>query len=315
MSEIVHVAVAVIRNAAGQVFITLRPDHAHQGGLWEFPGGKVEPGESVYDALVREIHEENGIHVQHARPLIKFPFQYPDKRVLLDVWQVVDYHGIPHGREGQVFRWVSQDDLGNYQFPAANLPILHAVSLPSLYLITPEPGDDDQQFLLDLEARLLSGLSLVQLRSRRLDDQSYCELAVQVMMLCRRYQALLMLNTSEALFKHVSADGLHLTSQRLMQLSARPIPRNKWLAASCHSLEEIAKARTVGVDFIVLGPVQVTASHPDANPLGWEAFSRLAASAAMPVYALGGMSVADVKQSRECGGQGIAAISGLWSRD
>ena len=117
MTDQIHVAAAVIRNEANQVFISLRPDHVHQGGLWEFPGGKVETGESVYDALVREIHEENGIDIKSAQPLIKIPFRYPDKHVLLDVWEVLEFSGTAHGKEGQECRWTDIDELNQFTFP------------------------------------------------------------------------------------------------------------------------------------------------------------------------------------------------------
>ena len=87
-ASVVHVAVGVVRNPQGNILIAKRPAHAHQGDLWEFPGGKVERGESLQQALQRELHEELGIDVTHARPLIRIPHSYPDKQVLLDVWLI-----------------------------------------------------------------------------------------------------------------------------------------------------------------------------------------------------------------------------------
>jgi 8-oxo-dGTP diphosphatase len=312
MTDLIHVAVAVIRNPAGQVFITLRPDHVHQGGLWEFPGGKVEPGESVSDALRREIHEENGIDIMRALPLIRIPFRYPDKHVLLEVWEVLEFRGTAHGREGQAFRWVSADELGQFAFPAANKAIIAAVQLPAVYLITPEPGDNWQVFLDQLESRLASGITLLQLRAKHLDNDCYTHFANEVAGLCHHYHATVLLNHAPETLAKVPADGIHLTARRLMQLQQRPIAETFWLAASCHSVGEIEQANRIGVDFIVLSPVKSTHSHPHLTALGWSTFGHWTEHAAMPVYALGGMSTPDITTSREHGGQGIAGISNLW---
>ncbi|MGD8567752.1 MAG: Nudix family hydrolase [Gammaproteobacteria bacterium] len=314
MSKAIHVAAAVIRNAAGDIFITLRPNHVHQGGLWEFPGGKVESGESVYDALVREIHEENGIIVQQARPLITIDHDYPDKRVTLDVWEVSDFTGTAHGREGQVCRWVRPQQLNDYTFPAANRPIVTAAQLPSTYLITPEPGDDTGVFVRQLESCLQRNIALVQLRGKQLTHERYLTLADDVIALCHRYQAKVLLNGPVELLSELpAADGIHLTSQRLHMLCGRPADSRYLVAASCHHGDDIATAAKLELDFVVLGPVSATASHPQAAVLGWDQFSRLTRKAVIPVFALGGVAIADVNKSRQCGGQGIAAIRSLWN--
>jgi 8-oxo-dGTP diphosphatase len=127
----VHVAAAVIRDNSGNILIARRADTQHQGGLWEFPGGKVEADESVETALARELHEELGIVVGAARPLIKVRHDYPDKQVLLDVWEVSAFTGEPHGAEGQPLAWVSARELSSYEFPEANRPIVAAAGCPS----------------------------------------------------------------------------------------------------------------------------------------------------------------------------------------
>jgi 8-oxo-dGTP diphosphatase len=118
------VAAGIIADAAGAILITRRPDHAHQGGLWEFPGGKVEVDETVGAALQRELLEELGIIIQVAEPLFLVRHAYPDKTVLLDVWRVTAWRGEPHGREGQPLRWVSPAGLADFAFPAADRPII-----------------------------------------------------------------------------------------------------------------------------------------------------------------------------------------------
>jgi 8-oxo-dGTP diphosphatase len=124
VSGTVHVAVGIVADPAGAILITRRPDHAHQGGLWEFPGGKVEAAESVATALQRELDEELGIAVQAAEPWLQIRHAYPDKTVLLDVWRVTAWRGEPHGREGQPLEWASPARLTDFAFPAADEPIV-----------------------------------------------------------------------------------------------------------------------------------------------------------------------------------------------
>ncbi len=123
----VHVAVGLVVNASGQVLVTRRPAHVHQGGLWEFPGGKLEPGEEVQAGLTRELQEELGIQVIAARPFLRVPHDYPDKSVLLDVWRVDVYRGRPRGLEGQPLAWYSPEALASLRLPAADQPIIQAL--------------------------------------------------------------------------------------------------------------------------------------------------------------------------------------------
>lgn len=123
----VQVAVAVVIDDAtvsAKVLIAKRADHLHQGGLWEFPGGKVEPGETVFSALKRELLEEVDLHVLAAEPLLKIEHDYSDKYVFLDVWRVTDFKGLAKGLEGQLIRWVSLSSLMDYEFPQANTAIV-----------------------------------------------------------------------------------------------------------------------------------------------------------------------------------------------
>jgi len=123
-----HVAVGVIGNQRGEILISRRHESSHQGGLWEFPGGKVEPGESVTEALSRELREELGIEVGGVRPLVQVSHDYADKPVLLDVWIVEGFEGEAQGREGQPLLWVAPSLLATYEFPAANQAIVQACS-------------------------------------------------------------------------------------------------------------------------------------------------------------------------------------------
>jgi 8-oxo-dGTP diphosphatase len=308
----IHVAAAVVVNSRDEVLISLRPDHVHQGGLWEFPGGKVEEGEDIRTALHRELHEELGIEVQKARPLIRIPHDYGDKAVLLDVWLVQQFSGQVHGREGQSWRWVCKQALCDYRFPAANMPIITAVNLPDCYLITPSPVDVGDAFLTKLEHCLQSGISLVQLRAKQLNATEYATMASEVLALCQRYRARLLLNAEPELVTAIGAHGIHLSSQRLLKCEKRPLPAEWLVGASCHNEQELEQAQCIGADFAVMGPVLPTASHPGARPLGWQRFASLTENATIPVFSLGGLGRQHLEQAFNHGAQGIAAISALW---
>jgi 8-oxo-dGTP diphosphatase len=312
--ERIHVAVAAIVNDQHQVLISKRPADAHQGGLWEFPGGKLEAGESIEEGLLRELKEELGITLRHARPLIRVAHDYIDRPVLLDVWRVGRFAGTPVALEGQQIQWVSVDQLQFYEFPAANLPIITAMSLPEYYLITPEPGEETSVFLAGLESSISNGVSLLQLRAKQLSDNDYRALIPEVLQRCRKTNARVLLNAEPELAKEFGAAGVHLSSKRLMELSERPLDDTYLVAASCHSLKELVQAQQLGLDFVVVSPVRNTTSHPDARTLGFTGLQVLTERATIPVYALGGMQVTDLSATFRHGAQGVAAIRGLWKQ-
>ncbi|MFJ4142206.1 Nudix family hydrolase [Pseudomonas sp. NPDC089734] len=308
----VHVAAAVIRGADGRILIAKRADTQHQGGLWEFPGGKVEDGEAVRDALSRELQEELGIAVTAARPLIQIRHDYPDKQVLLDVWEVSAFNGEPHGAEGQPLVWVTHRELADYEFPAANKPIVAAARLPGDYLITPD-GLETPELLRGMQKAIAGGIKLIQLRAPAGYDPQYRDLAVDAVGLCAGKAQLMLKGPLEWLGDFPSA-GWHLTAEQLRKYASRgrPFPEVRWLAASCHNAEELALAEQMGVDFVTLSPVQPTQTHPDAQPLGWEEASRLIAGFTKPVFLLGGVGPDERQQAWESGAQGVAGIRAFW---
>jgi len=315
MNSFIHVAVAVIRNQQGQVLVTQRPEHVHQGGLWEFPGGKVEPSESVQEALRREIYEELDISIQNARPLIKIPFSYPDKQVLLDVWEVLQFSGVPYGKEGQPWNWTDTKELYRLSFPAANRPVISALQLPPQLLVTPDPGTDKDRFLQNLRHSIGKDVRMLLLRAKSLSPAEYNALAREVCDVCGVYDTTVMLNTDVSNVLALGAGGLHVTAEQLLAYHERPLSQDYWFSASCHNEKEIEHAGSIGVDFIFVGSVRTTSSHPESKPLGWQEFSRLTELAQIPVFAIGGMTADDLNQVRNAGGQGIAAISALWGKN
>ncbi len=308
----VHVAAAVIRGVDGRILIARRPEDKHQGGLWEFPGGKVEAGEAVSVALARELEEELAIRPTASRPLIQIRHDYPDKQVLLDVWEVTAFTGEPRGAEGQPLAWVSERQLLEYEFPAANTPIVAAARLPECYLITPD-GLQSAELLAGVRKALDAGVRLIQLRAPNMFDPQYRDLAVDVQGLCAG-KAQLMLKGPLEWLGDFPAAGWHLTAEQLRKYAAggRPFPEQRWLAASCHAAEELALAAQMGVDFVTLSPVQATATHPEAQPLGWDAASELLAGCNLPAYLLGGVGPSDIERAWQVGAQGVAGIRAFW---
>lgn len=307
----VHVAVGVIQNAAGEVLVALRPAHAHQGGLWEFPGGKCEPGEAVEQALARELEEELGIAVRHHEPLCRIQHDYGDKQVLLDVQRVTSFTGTPTGREGQPLRWVSAQALVPAQFPVANRAIIRRLQLPPMLPITGSAESSDA--FLESFARLLSaGHSVVQLRAPGLGRAQFQRLARQCLLLSREHHCRLLLNADADVLQTVPAAGIHAPSAQLAMLSARPVDEEQLFGVSCHSLEELQRAEAIGADYALLSPVLPTSSHPGQAGMGWEFFEQCVRAVGIPVYALGGLGPAHLALARRHGALGIAAISAFW---
>ena len=303
--KFLHVAVGVIKDNENRVLISKRADDAHQGGLWEFPGGKVEEGETVFKALKRELLEELGLNVHCASPLIKIYHHYPDLSVLLDVFEIDEFSGTARGFEGQQIKWQPANRLDEHDFPAANKAIIKAAQLPRCYAILDD--SNHSALLTNLQKILANHITLIQARlknSSALQIERFLEKAIP---LCKQYQAQLLINSALINADKIKADGLHLTSCDLMALSKRPDIEGL-IAASCHNLEQLQQAEKMGVDFVVLAPVLPTLTHPDAEPLGWERFSKWVEQVNLPVFALGGLSMNDMQTAQMAGAQGIAAI-------
>lgn len=306
-----QVAVAAVRDDAGRVLIARRPPGVHQGNLWEFPGGKLEAGEDVRGALRRELWEELHIEPTELRPLIRVPYRYPDRHVLLDVWQVDAYRGSASGREGQPIRWVAPERLADYRFPAADLPIVSALRLPTCYAVTADCAPGGEAAFLDrLRAVLASGVRLVQLRAR-LEPSRLAPLARAAVAIAHAAGGRILLNGSPQQAVEAGADGVHLSSAHLRHWDDRR-EGLAWVGASCHDAGELALAVRQGVDFAVLSPVNPTASHPAAAALGWARFAELIHDVPLPVYALGGLGPADLPRALAARAQGIAAIRAFW---
>ncbi|HKK55071.1 Nudix family hydrolase [Marinobacter sp.] len=312
---LVHVAVGVIRRG-DRVLIARRPDHVHQGGLLEFPGGKVEPGETVQNALVREIREETGLSVpvSELMPLIGIRHDYGDKCVFLDVWEGVSRYDEPEGKEGQQVEWRNPLVLADEDFPAANRPIIRALRLPRSYAITGK-ASGPEDYLQRLKRSLPgSNLSLCLLRAPELDQESYHELVAGAIRPADWNAGVqwMLHGALQWLHEFPQAAGLHMPWREARRYSRRPIDGRYLLAVSCHNAEEIQHAIRLEADFITLGPVKLTDSHPGAAPLGCDRFRALVSTAPVVVYGLGGLGRADEHAMITSGAQGVAGIGFWW---
>lgn len=307
-SRSIHVVAAVITDARGRILLNRRTGDSDMAGLWEFPGGKREPGETSEQALVRELREELGIEAEVGEWVMDVPQIYPDKRLRLEVRRVHQWKGTARGREGQAITWVTPDKLSRYSMPPADLPVVAALRQPSHYLVTPEPSDGEAAWLASIEAAIAGGIRRIQLRTP-LSAQREALARTVVERFGKQVQVLI--NRDIALAKALGV-GVHLGSEQILQLQARPLPASSLVAASCHDLNQLQAAQQLGCDFVVLGPVQATATHPGAAGLGWNAFVDLRERVSLPIYAIGGMAAADVETARRHGALGVAAIRSLW---
>ena len=311
--EVTEVAVAILlreMDEGVEFLLAQRPEGKPYSGYWEFPGGKVEPGESLREALVRELNEELGIIVDRAWPWLSCEFSYPHATVHLKFFRVFSWHGEIAPIEHSGFVWMKIGaTLPVAPILPANGPILRALALPSTYAITNATANGIDAELARLECALTGGLRLIQVRDKTLPASARLQLARGVMTLSNRYgDARVLINDDEALAHEVGASGLHLSVSRLKQLARRP--SFAWVAASCHSAEELQLATTLGLDFVVMGPVLPTATHPEATNIGWGEFASLIEQSPLPVFALGGMRTDMLEMAWEFGAHGIAQMRG-----
>ncbi|MFT4247519.1 MAG: Nudix family hydrolase [Pseudomonas sp.] len=298
----IHVVAGVIQDARGRILLARRTETRDMPGLWEFPGGKREPGESSEQALVRELQEELGIEAEVGEWLMEVPQLYPDKRLRLEVRRIDGWKGQPRGREGQALTWVSPDRLGRYSMPPADLPVVAMLRQPQHYLVTPEPGDDEERWLERIGQRLREGIGRIHLRARTYDPPRWQALVERVLVLCGRKPVQLLLDRDVPLARELGI-GVHLDATQLAGLEARPLPVEQPVAASCHDLAGLQQAQRLGCDFAVLAPAPLPPAGFD-----WMAFEALREKVSLPIYVGGELQLEQVAEARRHGAQGIAVL-------
>ncbi|MHB1214132.1 MAG: Nudix family hydrolase [Thiobacillus sp.] len=310
-TPIVEVAAAVLTQPNGRVLLAQRPPGKVYAGYWEFPGGKVEPGETLEAALARELHEELGIVVTRPCRWITRVFDYPHATVRLNFFRVFEWEGEPHPHEGQVFSWQQPDAVEVVPLLPANFPILKALSLPPVLGISHAESLGVDTFLARLDIALHNGLRLIQLRDKTLPDEARLPLARETVRRARPHGARVLVNGSLELARAAGADGVHLDAAAAARLTTRP--DCDWVGVSCHNAAELAHATAIEADFALLSPVLPTRTHPGAATLGWSAFSVLAAASPIPVFGLGGLERGDVALAQSHGAHGVALLRGAWT--
>ena len=313
-SRVVEVAAAVLLrdNATGDsdYLLACRPEGKVYAGYWEFPGGKVEPGETLREALQRELNEELGITVECAWPWLSCVYTYPHATVRLKFFRVTAWQGEVVAVEHSGLTWTRIGEAPDVSpVLPANGPILSALALPPVYALTNACENGVEHELARVEKALNGGLRLVQVRDKELPSEARRQLAQGVVALARRHaDACVLINDDAELARAVGADGVHLSSRELMRCTQRP-PFAR-VAASCHTAGELAHAAAIGADFALLSPVLPTPTHPQAAGIGWQEFARRVESASLPVYALGGMTPDFLEAARQSGAHGIAMLRG-----
>ncbi len=316
--DVVEVAAAVMLRQDGREFLLAqRPEGKVYAGYWEFPGGKVEPGETVRAALIRELQEELGITVTECAPWLVRQFTYPHATVRLNFWRVTAWTGeigITAPLEHSAVDWLPMADIGPGRTARvspilpANDPILKALSLPATMAITMAEIEGVERQLERLEEALGQGLRLIQVRDKSLPRAQRLWFAAAVLQLARSYGALVVINDDANMALKLGADGLHLSSGALAACLDRPdLP---WVGASCHTAEEIQRAGELGLDYALLGPVLPTPTHPETSGLGWREFSVRMTGATLPVFALGGMRPDLLATAQAAGAHGLALMRG-----
>lgn len=298
----IEVVAAVIRDDDGNILIAKRPQDKHQGGKWEFPGGKVEAGESRRAALSRELFEELGIDVGHSARLISVYHEYEDKSIYLDVYEITQWSGTATGKEGQPVQWIRPASLNDFEFPEANKPIIEAAILPKFIKIL-KPVVTAESFEAQALASLASGQSFLMHNFE--DTELTHEQLSWLLDTAAGRNVEVILQSPPPLVRHDY--NLHLSADELLKTQVKP--QAKRVSATCYSPGELFKAQRLGLDFIFIGPVLMNSVVNEQQTLGWPSFQSLVGRVNIPVYAIGGLSDKDLELSREYGAQGIASTS------
>lgn len=317
--KITHVAAGVLIKPSGEYLLASRPQGKPWAGWWEFPGGKIEMGETPEHALIRELKEELGIAPTHIQPWIQRVYNYPEthdspaKTVHLHFHFVTEWNDELTPHEGQDFCWQNPQNISVSPVLPANAPIMKALALPPVYMISNVAEMGEAAFLHALEAACNKGCRLIQIREKQMGLTDLKRFSQQVLVIAKSYGAKVLISESIDLACQLGADGVHLPSAALLELQQKP--KGLMVAASCHNAAELAQAQKLELDFVVLSPVNSTKSHLDAKILGWQEFARLIEKIEIPVYALGGMALEDLPKALSCGARGIAMQRAAWGNE
>jgi len=315
--EVTEVAAAVIERPPaealggrpGEFLLAQRPKGKPYPGYWEFPGGKIEPGEDARAALERELEEELGIRVREATPWITRMYTYTHATVRLHFYRVTAWDGEPRPLEDQAIAWQRVGYPEVSPMLPANAPVLAALALPSVMVVSSAAETGLDEWIVQLSAAVQREPLLVQVREKPWDRQRMQHFLSRALARAEPFGGRVVVNSDCG--DYPQSTGVHLTSAALMALQARPL--RALVGASCHDERELDHAATLGVDYVVVGPVKATPSHPQATPIGWARFASLVRDRPMPSYAIGGLTRGDLREARTHGAHGVALRSAAFS--
>jgi len=303
------VAAAVIERPDGTFLLAQRPEGKPYPGYWEFPGGKIEAGEDPHAALVRELREELGIEVREATPWVTRVYAYTHATVRLHFLRVARWDGEPQPLEDQAIQWQQAGSPDVSPMLPANAPVLAALALPAVMVISDAASMGIDDWIRALSTCAMGEKLLVQVREKGMDRQKLQHLVSRALARAAAFGSRLVINSDCGSLPQ--CDGVHLTQNALMAAATRPA--GSLVGGSCHDARSLERAASLGLDYAVLGPVKETRSHPGLTPIGWDAFAALVADRPMPVYAIGGLSRADLGEARKRGAHGVALLSAAFS--
>lgn len=317
MSTPLAVAAGVLRDRTGAVLLARRPVHKQHGGLWEFPGGKLEADEDGASALRRELAEELGFAQGEPVEL----GVVDTSAVQMQVFAVQAERDQVHAREGQTLRWVAVHELHRYPMPPADRPIARSLALSPIYAISPtladQPGrtlaQQQQHWQTAIDAALERGMRLLALRDRSLSPTTLAALARWFVPRCAAAGALSVLHGEPYWAAEWGFAGVHRHRAALAVLTPA-CAAGLWQLGSCHNAAELRQAQHL--DAVTISPVCATRSHPEATPLGWSGLQALTTrfpcndfSLEPVIYALGGLKPSDLPVARQFGALGVAGIA------
>jgi 8-oxo-dGTP diphosphatase len=297
----VEVVAGVIRRADSKILLSLRHKDAHQGGLWEFPGGKREPNESRFATLKRELHEELGITIHRATPLLRLQYEYPTKAVELDTWEVSHWDGAESGREGQQIVWVPPSQLHKYSFPAANEPIIRAASLPRILLTRSLSAANDAFPVEQFKSRTSAGLGNCLQFSASVPARSRKVRIIAGVELCREIGTKLLF-IDEA----IGERGIVSKTQALNFYDLGDHHRDIFVGVVCKETHELRRAELNGADFGIVLAQNFDNRRVGLSGIEWTELENLVQRTNIPVYIKGDFDEIDLARAISAGCQGIA---------
>jgi 8-oxo-dGTP diphosphatase len=308
----VDVAVAVVFNFHGEVLWSCRPSGKPYAGYWEFPGGKVEDGETVWQALVRELKEELGILATQGGPWFCIEHDYEHANVRLHLHRVWCFEGQPKALEQQQLTWASLSHSGLSPILPATEPLLPVLAQPIIMALSNYEVDFDR-CAKRLESNLhtlLHSTVYVQFRETRLKGKQLLRAFQHCQALCQETGHTLLLNSNtwlnlQAYFVDLPCP-LHLTELDLLSGQFVGLP---CAGASVHSADSLSLAFRRGLSYAVLGSVKNTDSHPGLEGMGWQKFQEITQTSRLPVYAIGGLGFRDLHTAWQHGAHGVAMLS------